>query len=290
MRKQTMSKWTFYLVLAVISSRAMFAEEPYFLTYNHHMEEPGELEISLNPVFGVPKAANGFIGSTTEIEYGVKAWWTAEFYLDGQSTWHDSTVFTGFRFEDRFRPLLGEHWINPVLYVEFEHLSEADKTMKEVVGFGPEGEHAEPNSETRREWENEIEMRLILSSDFKGWNVAENFIAEKNLSNGPWEFGYAVGASRPLALAASPRPCALCRENFSAGAELYGGVGTWRQFGLAGTSHYIAPVLAWNLPSGTTLRLSPGFGLTETSHRFLLRLGISYELPQFGRRIRKAFH
>ena len=32
-----------------------------------------------------------------EFEYGVKAWWTTELYLDGQTTFHDSTVFTGFR-------------------------------------------------------------------------------------------------------------------------------------------------------------------------------------------------
>ncbi len=277
------------LALAAAIPATLYGEGPYFLTYDHQLEEPGELEISLNPVLGVPKSANVFVGSTTELEYGVKGWWTTEFYLDGQSTRHDSTVFTGYRLENRFRPLLGEHWINPVLYVEFEHLNEADKTMKEVVGFGPEEEHAEPNSATRHEWENEIETRLILSSNFRGWNVAENFIAEKNLSNEPWEFGYALGVSRPLALAASPRPCALCRENFAAGAELYGGLGTWHAFGPARASHYIAPILAWNLPSGTTLRVSPGFGLTETSHRFLLRVGVSYEFPQFGRRIRETF-
>jgi hypothetical protein len=37
--------------------------------------------------------------------------------------------FTGTRWENRFRPLLHEHWINPVLYVEFENTSGADKTL-----------------------------------------------------------------------------------------------------------------------------------------------------------------
>jgi hypothetical protein len=32
-----------------------------------------------------------------------------------------------------------------------------------------------------------------------------------------------------------------------------------------------ADAVAWNLPSGWTLRLSPGFGLNANSDRFLLR-------------------
>ena len=74
-----------------------------------------------------------FLGSNLEFEYGVKTWWTSEFYLDGQATQHDSTIFTGFRWENRLRPLLSEHVINPVIYVEYENTS-ADKALREVVG------------------------------------------------------------------------------------------------------------------------------------------------------------
>ena len=63
-----------------------------------------------------------------EFEYGVTAWWTTEFYLDGQMTQHDSTIFTGYRWENRFRPLVREHWIDPVIYIEFENTS-ADKVL-----------------------------------------------------------------------------------------------------------------------------------------------------------------
>src|SRR3989475_12657287 len=108
------------------------AERPYFVTYDHELEEPGNLEVSINPVLGVPKEGNKFLGSWTEFEYGVKGWWTTEFYLDGQKTSRDSAIFTGFRWENRFRPLMKEHWINPVLYVEFESLNGADKTLLEV--------------------------------------------------------------------------------------------------------------------------------------------------------------
>jgi len=64
-----------------------------------------------------PKFGNPFVSGTLELEYGAKAWWTTEVYLAGQHTSNDSTIFTGFRWENRFRPLLREHFINPVLYV-----------------------------------------------------------------------------------------------------------------------------------------------------------------------------
>jgi hypothetical protein len=44
----------------------------------------------------------------------------------------------------------------------------------------------------------------FIASHLKGWTIAENFIAEKNVRHEPYEFGYAVGISRPLALAAKP--------------------------------------------------------------------------------------
>jgi hypothetical protein len=269
--------------------KAVAQEPPYFVTYSHHLEEPGNLEIEVNSVYATQRAGNDFIAPWMEFEYGVKGWWTTEVYLDTQTTFGDSTLFTGYRWENRFRPLMREHWINPVLYVEWEDINGADKTMKEVVGFDGQADHGEPNSETRREHEHEIETKLILSSDFKGWNISENFTGEKNLGHEPWEFGYAVGASRPLRLAATPRPCNFCRENFLAGIEFYGGLGTSSNFTTSGTSHYAAPILGWQLPNGATFRISPGFGLNDTSHRFLLRWSLSYELTGLGRSIRSLF-
>src|SRR5262249_20891774 len=152
---------------------------------------------------------NTFLGSNLEFEYGATGWWTTEFYLDGQATQNDSTIFTGFRWENRFRPLPREHWINPVLYVEFEDTS-ADKTLKEVVGHDGKEDLTDPNWEARMDKEREIELKLILGSNTHGWNISENFIAEKNLSGEAWEFGYAVGVSRPLKLAASTRECTFC--------------------------------------------------------------------------------
>jgi hypothetical protein len=282
----------FRCVFAVFWGATLFAgfafaqESPYFITYDHHLEEPGSLEVSPNVVIGPAKGMNPFVGSWLELEYGAKAWWTTEFYLEGQSTSHDSTIFTGFRSEQRFRVLPREHRINPVLYVEFEDINGANKTLKEFVGFDSKDDQAVPNVVARRERKREIETKLILSSDFKGWNLSENLIAEKNLQQGTWEFGYAAGLSRPLRLAATASPCVFCRENFSAGVEAYGGAGTWHDLTFHGTSQYIAPVLAWDLPSGTTFKVSAAFGLTDNSHDTLIRIGVSHEISRLDRRVK----
>jgi hypothetical protein len=102
----------------------------------------------------------------------------------------------------RFRLLQREHFINPVLYIEYEHISGADKIVKEIEGHDGEAEAAGPNALARKEHQNELELKLLLSKTFKGWNIAENTLAAKNLANSPWDFGYAIGASRPLVLKA----------------------------------------------------------------------------------------
>jgi hypothetical protein len=146
------------------------------------------------------------------------------------------------------------------------------------------------NALARREHNHELEFKLLLSKSLRGWNIAENTLAAKNLTGGnPWEFGYAIGASRPLVLKASAQRCSFCRENFIAGLEMYGGLGDRYSFGLHDTSHYLAPVIAWNLPSDWTLRLSPGFGLNDNSHLFLLRWGVSREFSGFGSAVGRLF-
>lgn len=280
----------FLPLLAFLLPRNAHAQEsPYLVAYDHYLEEPGNLEIEYFSTFGTQRGGNDFHAFWTEFEYGATAWWTTEFYLDGQSTLGDSTVFTGFRWENRFRVLKREHFINPVLYVEYENISGADKILKEVEGHDVESDHALRNAVLRQENKHELEFKLILSGTHKGWNFTQNTIATKNLSNEPWEFGYAIGASRPLALKASAKRCSFCRQNFIAGAEMYGGLGDRHSFGLHDTSHYFAPVVAWNLPSDWTLRLSAGFGLNDNSHRFLLRWGVSREITGFGLMVSRLF-
>lgn len=257
-------------------------ESPYVVAYDHYLEEPGSLDVEYFSTVGTQRDGNTFHAFWAELEYGAKAWWTTALYLDGQTTFGDSTVFTGIRWENRLRPLKREHFINPILYFEYEKKSGADKIMKEVEGRDVESDFVVPNALARKEHAHEMELKLILSSTVKGWNFTQNTIAAKNLSNAPWEFGYALGASRPLAMKASGRRCNWCRENFIAGVEMYGGLGDRYSFGLKDTSHYVAPVLSWNLPSGWTVRLSQGFGLNDNSHRFVTRWGLSREFSGFG--------
>ncbi len=275
-------KATALLLLAIFAATfsAAAQERPYFVTYSHEMEEPGNLDIEIFNAVGKPPGANRFLGSNIEFEYGVKTWWTSEFYLDGQATVNDSTIFTGFRWENRFRPLLREHWINPVLYVEFENTS-ADKALREIVGHDGVPDFADSNAIARQDKEREIETKLILGSNYHGWNISENIIAEKNLSNDPWEFGYAWAVSRPLKFAASARKCAFCAERFQAGVEMYGGLGDRYSFGLNQTSHYFGPTVNWSAPGNLTLSFSPQFGLNDYSIPRLYRFGISYEIEQF---------
>jgi hypothetical protein len=246
------------------------------------MEEPGNLEIENQNIVAAPKNSNAFFAPTVEFEYGVAAWWTAEAYLQGQKTENDSAVFTGFRFENRFRPLPREYWVNPVLYVEYEDVNSADKSFLEITDHDTITKTQVPNAALRKEVERSIEGKLILSSNVKGWNFSENTIAEKAVNeNEPWEFGYTLAVARPLALKGSSRRCTFCRQNFSAGAELFGGLGTRYSFGLRETAQYAGPTIAFNTPRGMTLKFSPEFGLNDNSAGVLWRFGVSYEIEQF---------
>jgi len=281
--------FTFSAVAIFSPSSVLGQENPYIVAYDHYLEEPGNLEIEYFSTVGTQRGGHDYHAFWAEFEYGATAWWTTELYLDGQSTFNASTIFTGVRWENRYRVLKREHFINPVLYLEYEHKSGADKILKEGEGHDVESDFLTPNSEARKEHLNEIELKLILSSTYKGWNFTENTLAAKDLSNSPWEFGYALGASRPLALKAAAKRCTLCPQNFVAGAEMYGGLGDRHHFGLHDTSHYLAPVLAWNLPSGWTLRVSPGFGLNDNSHQFLMRWGVAREITGFGSIVSRVF-
>lgn len=264
-----------------LAAAASAQEKPYFVTYSHDLEEPGNLEIETKTALARPDGSAHYGATALEFEYGVRAWWTSELYLDGQATAQDSTLFTGFRIENRVRPLMRDHAINPVLYVEFESISGADKTILEVVGHDGQSDLANPNGDARREHQHEAELKLILSSNVKDWNISENFIAEKNLGHQPWEFGCAVGAARPLRGAAG-RACTFCADKFIAGAEAYGGLGDTAALTLRDTSHYIAPLIGWQLPKGVRLSFSSGFGLTSTSLARVYRIGVAYEFDQIS--------
>jgi hypothetical protein len=271
----------------LLQKPAMAQERPYFVTYSQDMEEPGNLEIESFNVVGNPTGGDAFIGSNVEFEYGLTAWWTTEFYLDAQATSNQSTIFTGFRWENRVRPWMGEHWINPVLYAEYENTS-AGKSLREVVGHDGQADFLVPNGIARQDVERELELKLIVGSNVRGWNISENFIVEKNVEHpDPWEFGYAIGVSRPLQLAAGAKECTFCREKWQAGAEMYGGLGDSNGFGTRLTSQYAGPTVNWTAPNGMTLAVSPQFGLNDYSLPFVFRFSVAYEIDQVWSKLRR---
>ena len=174
-----------FVCLAFLCPVSRSQENPYIVAYDHYLEEPGNLEIEYFSTFGTQRGGNDFHAFWTEFEYGATAWWTTELYLDGQTTFSDSTIFTGVKWENRFRPLKHEHFVNPVLYIEYEHKSGADKILKEGEGHDVESDFLTPNSEARKEHINEMELKLLLSSTLKGWNFVENTLAAKDLSEFP---------------------------------------------------------------------------------------------------------
>jgi hypothetical protein len=275
-------------LVSITACRLCSAQEvPYFVTYSHHLEEPGSLEVETKTATGRPQnEGNRFFGDSTEFEYGTTAWWTTELYIDVTGTMNENTVLGGFRLENRVRPLMQEHWINPVLYVEFEDINGANKSVLEVVGHDAAADLVDDVHVLRQDKQREAELKLILSSDAKGWNFAENVIFEKNLNNSPWEFGYALAASRPLRLRASAAQCTFCAENVSAGAELYGGLGDRYTPGLHNTSQYAGPVAGWQIPNGPRFSFETGFGLNDYSLPHIFRVGVAYEFGQVFRRSR----
>ena len=70
-------------LLGVVAVSARAQEPPYFVTYSHVLEEPGNLEIASQNVGATPKNANPFYSQTVELEYGLTAWYTAEVYFSG---------------------------------------------------------------------------------------------------------------------------------------------------------------------------------------------------------------
>lgn len=275
----------FCLLFALGSAGVAAAQErAYFVTYDHYLEERGNLEVAVATTTGIPrKNQDVYTAPWLELEYGLTGWWTAELYLEGVTTRDAGHGFTGWRIENRFRPLRDEHRVTPVIYVEYENINEASRIQKEIVGSG--SLPFEPIAELIEEHAHELEAKLILSSALGPWNLSENFIVERNLSESEgFEFGYSVGVARQLGGLARATACRFCAENFVVGVEAYGGLGSSEEFARGEQRHYVAPVLSWRVSDRSTLKASVAFGLTSNSDHALVRLGYAYELPVRGRR------
>lgn len=278
-------RFSLLLILATHSGRA--DDGPFLALYSPGMEEPGNLEIETKSVSAKPNGGNRFLGIATEFEYNVNGWWTTELTVGGEAAYHEGARFAGYELENRFRLLRGVHWINPVLDLELEKVPDSDEgLLDEVVGHDGSKDSLERDNNGHYEFEPE----MILDSHYKGWTIAERVTVEKNIRQGPFEFGYAAGISRPLALGSDSDRCNFCASNIQLGVEIEGGLGTNDDFGLRATSQYVTAVVAWTLANDITFRVSPGFGVTSASVPFLLRFSLSYEIDGFGHKLRNFFH
>jgi hypothetical protein len=252
-------------------------EPPYFVTYNEHLEAPGEIELSLLTTAGHARdGGEGYVAPWIEVAYGVTSRWTAELYLEGVALANNGSAFTGWRLENRYRPFKGDLPINPVLYIEYENINEASRIQKEITGSGMLP--VNPVRVLSEEQAHEIEGRLILSSRIGAWNMSENIILEKNLSKSEGvEFGYTVGVSRPLGEEAQAI-CRFCLSTFTVGVEAYGGLGSTITSVFDDTRHYVSPILAWRPTRGSLVHASVGFGLTNVSDHYLLRFGYTIDV------------
>jgi hypothetical protein len=277
-------------VLLAASLRANALEDPYFVTDHHHLHEAGNLAISNYSVLGTPKSGNEFLGSQMELEYRITKWWATQVQFDGQTTWNDSTVFTGYSWTNKFKLFPANHLINAALVVGWEDGNAADKCFAEIEGHGAEEDLALPNGVTRKLHEHEVETKLIISRDHKGWNFAGNIMVAKPLSEEPWEFGYSLGASRPLSATDKDEHCVFCRRSITAGLEFYGGLGDSLSVGLQNTPQYLGPEIAWKLSERLAVKAGPHFGLTPSSQHVLVHFGVVYEIPDFNKRMSELFH
>jgi len=257
-----------------------------FVLYNHHTEEKGATEI--NQFSDFSNAGGGeqdYSAQLLEIEHGFTDTWTTALYFEGVKIDGEDYEFGGWRFENRLRLFDYGAFLNPVLYVEYEHLRPEHRYIRAVTGR-TDGEEEEGEEET----EHELETKLILGHDFSDrFNVAFNWINETNLDSGKWEFGYATGLNYAFYKASGgkeekehdvPAAKSWDLEKLTLGVELYGGLGDASR-GLTldaeKTKQYLGVNLQAELENHIHLGVGGAFGLTDDSENAILRLVAGYE-------------
>ncbi len=72
-----MSRIAILLAILTLAATALAQESPYFVAYDDHMEETGNLEISPQLTIVTPKHGRpAILAPLVELEYGWSGWWT----------------------------------------------------------------------------------------------------------------------------------------------------------------------------------------------------------------------
>ncbi len=266
-----------YTALLIFTpAAAMGANGANFVLYNHHTEEPGELEVMFMNDIGQEADSTRYTAQMVELELGVTERWTTALMMEGQTTSGEGGYnFTGFRWENRYRVFEYGKFLNPVLYVEYEDLGEDTKYAMEISGREDARVHLKS-----RQRERVLETRLILGHDFtEKFNISFNWLNESDLDTGVTAFGYAVGFNYGVAKKGRLEGGHDSGTGVTLGLELFGALGDSDKGVTTDadiTQHYLAPNIMLRFTGGTMVKFGGAVGLTNVS-RDIFRMAVGYK-------------
>ena len=230
-------------MMALGAPRAEAHMRDFLVTEEYYTTSRGEFEVELKNNMNFPEADNSATYNSEhqiELEYGITDHLQLAYYE--VFTWDRSQDWErdAFQVEAKYRFAEAGQWpVDLALYIEYKN---------------PDG-HRELRSDV-------LENKVILGKNLGRWNLAFNFVFEKELNNSePWEYEYTLGASYEV----TPR--------FQVGVEIKEGLGDSHSFRVFDGEQnlQLIPSVAFNVTSHIRMIVGPAFGLTRSSDDFQLR-------------------
>jgi hypothetical protein len=283
-----------FAVVGGLPGAALAGNGANFVLYNAHTEEAGVTEINGFSDFSRAfKDAPHYSAQLLEIEHAFTDKFIAALYFEGDAIQgEDGYKFGSFRAEARYRLFEKDQvFFNPVLYVEYEHMTTSHKYQLDVLGRS--------DTPLVEQTENSIETKLIVGRDLTDrLDVAFNWINEGNMGTGHWEFGYAAGLNYKIFEDESGEkeekkgkkglkdkefgghPKGWGVKEVKLGAEIYGGLGDAAR-GLTMdprvTQQYAGLNFKTEFQNGFHVMMGGALGLTGESDQAKFRLQVGYE-------------
>jgi hypothetical protein len=224
----------------IYPSKASADRRAYVWTYEYMTMPQGELELENYFDFRSPDWGNMSTSSwihQVELEYGITDYWDLALYQVFSQNDTESYKYSRMKVRTRYRLFeAGLFIVDPLLYLEYQRPSNTSK----------------PNL---------LEGKLVLARDFEQFNLATNFILEKELVAGSeWETGYALGGNYQFTPA------------FEAGLEITGNFDSGSQ-----NQTHLGPTVSFASPK---FFISAGalWGANDRSDDFRVRYILGLEL------------
>jgi len=268
---------------------------PYFTAISNTMPKD-HLMLMLLPDYQLARVGPDYLTYMGMAEYGVTNRLTVGFMAEGQKIRGLDNTFGGVRFNTYYQLLPHDHLFHVTLYAEYEDLNQASLYKMEVSGFGV-SDLTQPLHVARNLPAHTLEQRVITYHNWGRLNLTFNFVSEFDLENHNDYFGYVWGLFRQPNWTAMRRagagrvaPSFLSPRRLGYGLEMMGGLGDTQQFGFFWhrEQQYLGPVFSYTLAPAWRFRIEPTFGLSDASDRFVLRMGLDYELNGLAARIKRA--